>query len=60
MAFTQIFAATVAVQYGWAGIGAQRLDERDVRQTTAMVRAELPAQKDYLENFVLKDRRNKC
>lgn len=44
MAFTQILTATVAVQYGWAGIGAQRLDERDVRQTTAVVRAELPAQ----------------
>ena len=44
MTFAQIFAATVTMQYGRAGVGTQCLDERDVCQATAVVRAQFPAQ----------------
>ena len=43
MPLAHIFTATVTMQDGRAGVRAQCLNERDVGQTAAVVRAELPA-----------------
>lgn len=44
VAFTQVLTATVTMQDARARVGSQCLNEGDVRQATAMVGAQLPAE----------------
>lgn len=44
MSFAQVLTTTVTVQDGRTGIAPESLNEGDVRQTTAVVGTELPAQ----------------
>lgn len=44
MAFAEVLRATVAMEDGGAGVGAQCLDKSDVGQAAAVGGAELPAQ----------------